>query len=122
MVSLLMILATALLVTLLLIFMPADFRKSFFNPETFGERLLVKSLGIVAIATMVAEIVVGHTGVVIPGWPDNGVQGWRYLYQGISPCVGFGMYASFVLYVRAVFFLRQRQAHKRAFSADAAQM
>lgn len=94
MVSLLAILVTALLLTVLFILLSADFRRSFFHPATFGERWLVKSLGPVAIATLIADFAVGHS--------SNGLR-------GISPCVCFGMYCSLVLYVRAVYFLRKRE-------------
>ncbi len=105
MVSVLAFLVLALSLTVLLILLPADFRKSFFNPETLGERLLVRSLGLVAVATLIAEVALGHG-------PDNGLN-------GLSPCVMFGIYCSLVFYVRAVFFLRRRQAQKRELPADA---
>jgi len=96
----------ALLVSVLFVLLPVDFRKDFFHPETLGERLLVRSLGFVAIATLVAEFAVGHR-------PDNGLS-------GISPCVLFGIYSSLVFYVRAVFFLRGRQSQKQASPDNAA--
>jgi hypothetical protein len=98
MVAILSCFAMALLSTLLLIMLPAEFRKSFFNPATLGERLLVRSLGLVAIVALIAEFTVGQR-------LDNGLN-------GISPCVCFGMYCSLVLYARAVYFLRNRQPQK----------
>ena len=71
----------ALLLTGLLfyILLPTDFRKAFFNPATSGERLLVRSLGLVAVVALIAEVAIGHS-------PDNGIN-------GISPCLFLGFTA-----------------------------
>lgn len=109
MVSLLSIVVMALVLLGLLLFvlLPADFRAAFFRPATLGEQLLVRSLGIVAIATLIAEFTIGCK-------PDNGIY-------GISPCLLFGVYLSLVVYGRAAYFFWKRQSQKRKAPASAAQ-
>jgi len=100
MVSVLSIFVLSLLLTglLLLLVLPVDFRTAFLNPKTYGEQLLLRSVGLVAIAALIAEIVVGRG-------PDNGIN-------GISPCLLFGAYGSVVLYLRAAYFLWNRRTNK----------
>ncbi len=108
MVSLLSILVMALLLSGLLLYLllPTDFRTAFFKPATGGERLLVRSLGLVAVLTLIVEVAIGHN-------PDNGIN-------GISPCLFFGVYGSLVLYGRAAYFLWRRRLQKRELPASAA--
>ena len=102
MVSLLSILVMALVLIglLLYVLLPAEFRATFFHPATLGEQLLVKSLGLVAIATLIAEVAIRRS-------PDNGIH-------GISPCLLFGVYGSLVVYGRAAYFFWTRQSQKRS--------
>lgn len=100
--SLLMI-GLALYVTL-----PSDFRASFSNPATPRGRLLARSLGLVAIVTLIAEIAVGQRS-------DNGLN-------GLSPCLLFGIFASLVLYGRAAYFMYRRHLKKQVLPMDMAQV
>ena len=110
MVSLQSILVMALLLTglLLYVLLPTDFRTAFFKPATSGQRLLVRSLGLVAVLTLIVEIAIGHS-------PDNGIN-------GISPCLLFGIYGSLVLYGRAAYFLWRWRSHQRDLPAGAGQV
>lgn len=106
--------ASILVMTLLLIglslyvILPTDFRTSFSKPETPRSRLVARSLGLVAIVTLIAEIAVGQRS-------DNGLN-------GLSPCLLFGIYASLVLYGRAAYFVWRRHLKKQALPMDAAQL
>jgi hypothetical protein len=94
-----MVMIAVLLIGLAFCFLlPADFRRTFFSPATIAERLLVKSIGIVAIVALAAEVTLGHGS-------DNGLY-------GISPCVLFGTYVVMVVYGRAAWFLWKRQSQK----------
>lgn len=97
---------TLLLIGLLLyVTLPTDFRMLFSSPATPRERLIARSLGLVAIVTLIAEIAVRER-------PDN----------GLSPCLLCGIYASLVLYGRAAYFTWRRHLKKQVLPIDAAQL
>jgi len=99
---------TMLVVGLLLVLLlPADFRKIFSRPANFGDWLLVRSLGLVAVLTMVWHFVAGQC------------SGSCSTY-GCSPCLFFGTYASLVLYGRAAWYFWKRQVKDHTLPPDAA--
>jgi hypothetical protein len=102
-----MVVIVVLLTGLLLCFLlPADFRKTFFNPESIVEQLIVKSLGFVGLIALVAELVVGSG-------PNNGLN-------GTSPCCLFGAYIVLIVYGRAAWYFWSRQSPQQTLPADAA--
>lgn len=109
MVSLLPILVMTMLAVglLLVLLLPADFRKIFFRPVNFGDLLLVRSLGLVAVLTMVWHFVAGRCTDSCSAY-------------GCSPCLFFGIYASLVLYGRASWYLWKRPVKNHALPPDAA--
>jgi hypothetical protein len=109
MASLLPILVLTMLAVglLLVMVLPAEFRNALFRPATLGQRLLVRSLGIVAVVTLIAHFF--NTPCT-----DKCGSG------GCSPCLYFGIYASLVLYGQASWYLWKRHAKDQAMPPDAA--
>ena len=97
-------LAVGLLLVLLL---PADFRKILSRPANLGDWLLVRSLGLVAVVTLIWHFVGGRC--------SNSCS-----IYGCSPCLYFGIYASLVLYGRAGWYVWKRQTKNPAVPSDAA--